>query len=260
MSTSASPEQTGSYKRSARNYLLDSRFQLKYTSYLVGVAMLISAVMGSVLYSTTRDMVSESQKVVEESQKVSEQSKKVAEESEKVSEVSRMNIKDLAGDSPELLAEFNKEADEHDRTIAAQQQAFVDQQKAIADQQAMLIHRQSVIIASLVGGLALMVILIGLLGIYFTHKVAGPVFKMKRLLAQVGHGNLRVDARLRKGDELQDFFDAFTQMVAGLREIERGQLAEIVNALEAVEKGVKDDAKVPLGRVRDAMKAALDGP
>ena len=60
-----------------------------------------------------------------------------------------------------------------------------------------------------------MVVLIGLLGIYFTHKVAGPVYKMKRLLKQVGQGNLRVEARLRKGDELQDFFDTFTQMVAG---------------------------------------------
>ena len=43
----------------------------------------------------------------------------MSEESKKVSEVSRMNIKDLAGDSPELLAEFNKEAGEHDQMIAA---------------------------------------------------------------------------------------------------------------------------------------------
>ena len=52
-----SPEQTGAHKRSLRNYLLDSRFQLKYTSYLVLVALVISAVMGSVLYTTTRAMV-----------------------------------------------------------------------------------------------------------------------------------------------------------------------------------------------------------
>jgi hypothetical protein len=246
MSSSPAPsEQTGSYKRSVRNYLLDSKFQLKYTSYLVAVAVVISGVMGSVLYSTTRDMVGESQRVVEESAKVNEESKKV-------SEVSRMNIKDLAGDSPELLAEFNKEADEHDKTIA-------DQQAAIAAQQASLIHRQDVLIESLVGGLALMVVLIGLLGIYFTHKVAGPIYKMKRLLAQVGHGNLHVEARLRKGDELQDFFDAFTQMVAGLRGIEKEQLAEIVKAIDAMEKGTKDEAAVSLARVRDAMRAALEG-
>ena len=61
------PTQTGAYKRSVRNYLLDSRFQLKYTGFLVFVAIVISGVMGAVLYTTTRAMVGESQKVVAES-------------------------------------------------------------------------------------------------------------------------------------------------------------------------------------------------
>jgi nitrogen fixation/metabolism regulation signal transduction histidine kinase len=246
MSTSAaSSSETGSYKRSARNYLLDSHFQLKYTGFLVLTALVISGVMGVVVYTTTRAMVDASAKVVEESSKVSEESKKV-------SEVSRMNIKDLASDSPELLAEFNTEAAEHDKAIA-------DQQRAIADQQLSLIHRQTVVIWSLVGGLALMVVLIGLLGIYFTHKVAGPVYKMKRLLKQVGEGNLRVEARLRKGDELQDFFDAFTQMVASLRAIEKKQLDDVNAAMDAVERGAKDDATASLVRVREAMKQSLEG-
>jgi nitrogen fixation/metabolism regulation signal transduction histidine kinase len=245
MSTSVATTTTGSYKRSFRNYLLDSHFQLKYTAILVIVAVAISGVMGAVLYSTTRAMVDESAKVVDESKKVSEESKKV-------SEVSRMNIKDLASDSPELMAMFNKEAEEHDKAIA-------DQQKAIADDQAMLIHRQQMVIWSLVGGLALMVVLIGMCGIYFTHKVAGPIYKMKRLLKKVGQGSLRVEARLRKGDELKDFFDAFTQMVAGLRDMEKRQLDEVDKAIDAVDRGAKEDAKKSLDRVRDEMRSALEG-
>jgi nitrogen fixation/metabolism regulation signal transduction histidine kinase len=244
-SAATTTEQTGAHKRSLRNYLLDSRFQLKYAGYLVVTAVAISGVMGAVLYSTTRAMVDESAKVVDESKKVSEESKKV-------SEVSRMNVKDLASDSPELLAMFNKEADEHDKAIA-------DQQRAIAENQAMLIGRQEVVIVSLVSGLALLVVLIGLLGIYFTHKVAGPVFKMKRLLKHVGQGNLRVEARLRKGDELQDFFDAFTHMVAGLRDMEKRQLDEVDKAMDALEHGDRDAAKKALGRVREEMKGALEG-
>jgi hypothetical protein len=239
-----SPERTGSYKRSVRNYLLDSRFRLKYTGFLVVVAIVISGVMGSVLYSTTRSMVDESAKVVEES-------RKVAEESKKVSDVSRMNIRDLANDSPDLLAEFNKEAEAHDKMI-------LDQQRAIADQQAALIKNQRVLIGSLVAGLAMMVVLIGMLGIYFTHKVAGPVYKMKRLLRQVGEGNLHVEARLRKGDELQDFFDAFTQMIAGLRRFERAQLDELEAAMSALARGEKDDAVASVGRVHDAVKQAIE--
>jgi hypothetical protein len=235
----------GAHKRSVRNYLLDSRFQLKYTGFLVLVAVLICAVMGAVLYTTTRKMVEGSAEVVE-------QSRKVSEESRKVSEVSRMNIKDLAPDSPELLGEFSKEADEHDRNIA-------QHQEAIAANQALLIGRQKVVLGSLVGGLVLMVVLIGLLGIYFTHKVAGPVYKMKRLLRQVGRGNLRVEARLRKGDELQDFFDTFTQMVSGLRDLEKKQLDELDRAVDALDRGAKEEALAALGRVRDAMRFTLDG-
>jgi methyl-accepting chemotaxis protein len=229
MTTAATPEQQGAYKRSVRNYLLDSRFQLKYSGFLVIVAVVISGVMGAVLYETTLAVVGESSALVEESKKVSE--------------VSRMNIRDLASDSPELLTEFNREADAHD--------------KALSDQQARLIHGQQLMIESLVGGLALMVVLIGLLGIYFTHKVAGPIFKMKRLLKQVGDGHLHVDARLRRGDELTDFFDTFTQMVQGLRQMESRQLEDVEAAIKALEGGSREETAAALGRVRDAMNQAL---
>jgi methyl-accepting chemotaxis protein len=233
MTTTASmpPENSGGYKRHIRNYLLDSHFQLKYAGLLVIVAVLISGVMGVVLYQTTGAVVAESSALVDESKKVSE--------------VSRMNIRDLASDSPGLLTEFNREADSHD--------------KAIADEQASLLHHQQLMIGSLVGGLALMVILIGMLGIYITHKIAGPVFKMTRLLKQVGDGNLHVDARLRKGDELRDFFETFTRMVGGLRAIEERQLAEIDGALAALDRGAKEDAILALGRVRETMRNALKG-
>lgn len=228
-SGAVSPGRPSTYRRSVRNYLLDSRFQLKYTGFLVIVAISISAVMGAVLYETTRAVVGESSALVEESKKVSE--------------VSRMNVRDLASDSPELMNEFNREADAHDRVLA--------------EQQASLIARQRWMIESLVGGLTLMVLLIGVLGIYFTHKVAGPVYKMKKLLKQVGDGNLHVDARLRRGDELQDFFDAFAQMVANLRASETRQLGDVDAAFAALESQSMEEATAALSRVRAAMREAL---
>jgi hypothetical protein len=230
MTTATSPGRSGGYKRSVRNYLLDSRFQLKYSGFLVVVAVAISGIMGGVLYTTTRSVVGESSALVEESKKVSE--------------VSRMNIRDLASDSPELLTEFNREADAHD--------------KALTDQQGRLIRGQQLMLEALVGGLALMVVLIGLLGIYFTHKVAGPVFKMKRLLKQVGDGHLHVDARLRRGDELTDFFDTFTQMVDGLRKMESRQLEDVEAAIKALDSGSREDCAAALSRIRDAMNSALE--
>jgi nitrogen fixation/metabolism regulation signal transduction histidine kinase len=241
-STATSPEHTGAHKRRVRNYLLDSHFQLKYAGFLVAVAIVISGLVGTVLYVTTRAMVGESAKVVEES-------RKAADESRKVSSVSRMNVRDLALDNPELVAEFDREADAYDRAIA-------DHGKAVVSQQESLVRRQRWMIGSLVGGLSIMVVMIGLLGIYFTHKVAGPVFKMNRLLMQVGQGNLRIEARLRRGDELQAFFDTFTHMVSGLRAFEKRQLDDVEAAIKALERGDKGSTAASLERVRKAIREA----
>jgi methyl-accepting chemotaxis protein len=228
------------HRRRIRNYLLDSHFQLKYASFLVSVAIVISALMGGVLHATTRAMVVESVLAVEES-------RKAAEESKKVSAVTRMNVRDLAAESPELVAAFEKEADAYDKVIAEHENAAVAHQ-------VMLLERQRRMLTALVGGLTLMVLAIGLLGIYFTHKVAGPVFKMRRLLRQVGEGNLQVDARLRKGDELKSFFDSFTNMVAALRDRDARQLDEIGSAIDALGRGDALSAATSLERLRQAIR------
>ncbi|MDP9033465.1 MAG: hypothetical protein M3O50_01555 [Myxococcota bacterium] len=239
----ASPVESASYRRRIRNYLIDSRFQLKYAGILVAVALVISCVMGTVLYMTTNAVVDESAKVVEESQKI-------AQESKKVSEVSRMNVLDLAPDNAELVSTFTRECDAHDRAIA-------EQQRVVGVQQASLMRRQRGMLVSLVGGLMLMVLAIGLFGIYFTHKVAGPVFNMKRLLKQLGGGNLTVDARLRRGDELQDFFEAFRRMVTGLRQFERQQLEQLEVAIDALDHHSSEAAASALVQLRDAMRRSV---
>src|SRR5579872_6810513 len=154
-----------------------------------------------------------------------------------------MNVKDFAPDNPELLSEFNREADAHD--------------KLISDQQASLIRGQQKMLLSLVGGLTLMVLCIGVLGILFTHRVAGPVFKMKRLLKMVGDGRLHIAESLRKGDELQSFFDTFTAMVASLREREKVKLEAVDKALQALDRNEPDQARAALTGARDTMKRRL---
>ena len=87
-----------------------------------------------------------------------------------------MNIKDLAGDSPELLAESRKRPTT--RSTA--------QQKAIADEQQVApAPQQTMLICSLVGGLALMVI---------AHRPAGHL-----LHPQGGGPRLQDEAAARAG-------------------------------------------------------------
>lgn len=233
MTTSAqtTAAHTGRYKRSIRNYLIDSRFQLKYTAMIVFVTLAISGALGALLWRTSRAVIAESEQLVNESRKVSE--------------VSMMNIKNMGYDDPSLLADFQKEADEYDKKLNAKQQSVVKQQNQM--------------LYSIGGGLALMIVLIGLLAIYFTHKVAGPIFKMKRLLNQVGEGKLVFDARLRKGDELQEFFEAFSKMVERLRERQQREVDELDKAIKlAASAGVSSESIARVEAVRDEMKQALE--
>ncbi len=231
-SASASPG-PAKYKRSVKNYLIDSRFQLKYTAMIIGVALVISAVMGTFLYRTSQDVVHESQLVVEESRKVSE--------------VVKMNIaKDpVYSADPELAAAF-----------AA---GSTDSDKKIEEQQRRVIKQQDTMLYALVGGLAAMVVLIGMLGIYFTHKVAGPIYKMRMLLKQVGEGKLTFQGKLRKGDELQEFFETFSSMVEKLRDRQASEVAQLSDAIEGARRaGAAEEEIAKVVVVRDEMAKALE--
>ena len=50
----------GRHQRRLRNYLLDSHFQLKYASYLVGIAVAISVCLGIFLWRTSQEVLAQS--------------------------------------------------------------------------------------------------------------------------------------------------------------------------------------------------------
>jgi nitrogen fixation/metabolism regulation signal transduction histidine kinase len=248
MTTSAAPAANNArpkYKRSFKNYLLDPRFQLKWTGMIIGVAFVISAIMGVFLYRTSSEVTAESQKVIAQGQEL-------IKESQKNSDLVKMQIEKDYGDSPELKATYNTSAQELDGQLGAKQKALLAQQQAT-------LRQQTTMLTSLVAGLALLVVLIGILGIYFTHKVVGPIYKMKMLLRQVGDGKLNFYGKLRKGDELQDFFEVFAAMVEKLKDRQRREVTELEAAMAAAKaSGASDDAIEKIQHVRDEMKAALD--
>jgi hypothetical protein len=82
---------------------------------------------------------------------------------------------------------------------------------------------------------------------------------MKMLLRQVGDGKLNFYGKLRKGDELQDFFEVFAAMVEKLKDRQRREVSELESAMDAARaSGASDEAIDKIRVVRDEMKAALD--
>jgi nitrogen fixation/metabolism regulation signal transduction histidine kinase len=243
-SVTAGPD-TLRHKRSVKNYLIDSRFQLKYTGFIVGIAIVISAILGTFLWRTSREVISETEILTKQSQAL-------VNESKKVSDIAKSSIKQMGYDDASFLSDFSGASGDYDKEMESKEQALIAQQLS-------LVARQSTLLYTLVGGLALMVVLIGLLGIYFTHKVAGPIFKMRRLLRQVGEGKLVFSERLRKGDELREFFDDFSRMVDQLRARHAREIIELDAAIVAAQAGgVSADAVAKVTVVRDELKRALD--
>src|SRR5664279_2745146 len=180
--SSAPPPATGRHQRRLRNYLLDAHFQLKYTGYLVGIALLFSVSLGLLIWRTSVAVIAQSHQAVHQGEQVVERGREVLSESQKVSEVVKMNIiKDpVYSDNPALLDAFKADAEKQDLRLKAQQQALEGQATALREQASSLTNQQHVMLFTLVGALSTLVVLIGFAGILVTHKVAGPIHKMKR--------------------------------------------------------------------------------
>jgi nitrogen fixation/metabolism regulation signal transduction histidine kinase len=68
---------------------------------------------------------------------------------------------------------------------------------------------------------ALIVLLLGILsipiiGLFYSHRIAGPLFNLKRMLTRVENGKLDQMMHIRNTDEFHDIEYSFNQMIKGL--------------------------------------------
>ena len=89
---------------------------------------------------------------------------------------------------------------------------------------------------------------LGLFGLLFTHRVAGPVHVMSLYVAALAAGRYPRLRPLRKGDELKRFFERFSEAFDRIRHRE----AEEAHALESALEALRGVATTPESR------AALD--
>jgi signal transduction histidine kinase len=185
-----------------------------------------------------------------------------------------MNIAKEYNDDPELAKTF-KEASGTDETKLKEEQARLEQDASVLrvraqelEGEAVTVERQQrTLLWGIVAALALLVVGIGLAGIVFTHKVAGPIFKMKRLLREVGEGKLVVREKLRKGDELHHFFSTFEKMVYDLRAKQQAEIAKLdaiivkLDDADVSSRGtieIEEDGLTMLKKLRTQMQDQLE--
>lgn len=208
-------------RRRKKSYLLDARFQLKWTSYLVVVVLGVMTGLGFVIARIAGRASDTAQLAVR-------QAEKAYEESRSNSILARRSVQLAAPDNAGLAAIMDESLAEVD----------VQSEQNLADVRGrhVQIERDRARLQKvLVGAGVALVVLLAVMGIVITHRIVGPVHKMKRLLRRVSTGRLVVDERLRRGDELEDLFDTFLQMTYSLRAMQVARLATLEDALRVAE-------------------------
>ena len=99
-------------------------------------------------------------------------------------------------------------------------------------------------------------ILLALLGVFITHKIAGPVYALTQSAASLAQGRYPMTRSLRKSDELKDFFELFQKSIDSLRarEIEEAfRIEELLLKLSLVQHvdGI-DEAMKSLQAMKEA--------
>lgn len=257
---SSSIPASGRHQRKLRNLLLDKKFQLKYTGYLLAIAAILGISLGLILWRTSAKVIDQSARNAAQGKQIVELGHEVVAESRKVSAVVRMNIvKDpVYQDDPDLLAAFNAEAKEQDKKFDAQRDRLAKQRKALLLQARELKRSQRTMMVALALALTFLILGIGLAGIVVTHKVAGPIFKMQRHLRDVAKGKLEVPWGLRKGDELVEFFETFRKMVASLRHEREEQILVLKGVLAEIEHGANEKAVLAIKKMIADLERSLE--
>jgi nitrogen fixation/metabolism regulation signal transduction histidine kinase len=260
------------HHRSLRNYLLDPAFQAKYAGFLVGIALLFTGVLGTILWRVNDELVAQARATSDQSRTAIEQARATVArgqdavtQSEKVNQVVASTIETCYADNPALLASFRSDASK-DEARLRNEQARLETEAAdlrarnerivsdsVATEQRFREARVFVVVA-----LALLVLAIGAAGVVLTHRVAGPIHKMKRLFQVVGSGRLEVREQLRRGDELQHFFDAFQSMVGALRDRRSVDARRVNDAIAALESADAERALAALRELRSELTEQLE--
>ncbi len=168
-------------QRKLRNYLIDRRFQLKYTGMVLLVTVAVASSLGFVAYRFSQGQT----------------------------EALTAHMAAQPDLDPETATDLERFAEQEDRKI-----------------------RNAIVV-----GVVLLTLALGMTGIMVTHRVVGPAYRMRRLIEHVGTGRLEVTTGIRKGDELQELYASFAEMVQSLRHQRAEEIAQLQTTLDQMQAG-----------------------
>jgi methyl-accepting chemotaxis protein len=96
-----------------------------------------------------------------------------------------------------------------------------------------------------------------IISIFFTHRIAGPVYRLRQIMRDVGDGNLSQFAQFRKEDELRELAAGFDEMIVGLNRRVYGLRGRADSLLRASAAGAAGAQPADLSREANQLVADL---
>lgn len=84
-----------------------------------------------------------------------------------------------------------------------------------------------------------------ILGLLFSHKIAGPVYRIEKSIYEIAKGNLALRVKLRKGDEFWDLADVINTMTKNISDslnLSKKTALNIQKELDGIKKTVSSQS------------------
>jgi hypothetical protein len=206
-----------SRQRRLRNFLLDAPMQLRFTAVLVTATLLGAGLLGIFLARALNRLSEQAERAVEARAAAAQASHELGNASLSKTLLDRFN-------DPAFTAQLERQSRAIDAAYQAEQVQVAEQRREVARESTRI--GWLVLLSVVVFTLAVL-----LLGIVITHRIAGPVYRVRRLLDDLGEGRREVPRHgLRDGDELRELFESASTLVKKLR-AEDESTFEVVSAV-----------------------------
>jgi hypothetical protein len=119
-------------------------------------------------------------------------------------------------------------------------------------------HRLRLTFWTLLASGALIALALLLYGIKMTHRVAGPLYKVSLYMSKLRDGHYDVVYNLRKGDHLREFYEHFKAAHAGMRAVQEEDVARLRALLAAADEARLAERSTALAEAVSEMRTMLD--
>ena len=122
-------------------------------------------------------------------------------------------------------------------------------------------HSDAVLTLSLVGALLLFNLVLGVVSIAVTHRMAGPVYVLERYLDALAEGRLPQMRHLRRGDEFVELWQALRRLVDAEERAAKRDVEILRSVMEVLQREGRLQSSVhALGELLERRQRMLSAP